>query len=57
MDEKDKSFTIELFMHLTFDFIMEILKLGKWCKVVESESFKNEVKKVINEMYLMYNKL
>lgn len=57
VDEKDKSFTIELFMHPTFDFIMEILRFGRWVEVLEPKTFRNEVKQIINEMYLEYNKL
>ena len=57
MEEKNKTFIIELFMLPTFDFIMEILRFGKWCEVLEPESFRTEVKQVINEMHLKYNKI
>ena len=55
VDEKDKCFTIELFMHPTFDFIMEILRFGKWCEVIEPKNFRDEVKQIINEMNLKYS--
>ncbi|MEY4834708.1 MAG: hypothetical protein RI980_823 [Bacteroidota bacterium] len=55
VEEKDKCFTIELFMHPTFDFIMEILKLGNWIEVIQPNNIKQEVRKIVIEQYKKYN--
>lgn len=57
VEENNSYFKVELFIHPTYDFIMEILRFGSWCEVLEPETFRNEVKQIINEMYLKYNKL
>lgn len=56
-EEDETHFKVKLKLHPTYDFIMEILRFGKWCEVVEPESFRNEVKQVISEMYLKYSKI
>lgn len=43
MDEKDKCFTIELFMYSISDFIIEILRFSKWCEVIDPKNFKGEM--------------
>jgi predicted DNA-binding transcriptional regulator YafY len=43
-------------MHPTFDFIMEILRFGKWVEVLEPDNFKQEVNEIINKQYKKYNK-
>ncbi len=56
-DEDETHFKVKVKLHPTYDFIMEILRFGKWCEVVEPENFRNEVKQVISEMYLKYSKI
>jgi predicted DNA-binding transcriptional regulator YafY len=55
IEERKETFLVKLFLHPTNDFKMEILRFGKWCKVLEPESFRDEVKQIINEMNLKYN--
>jgi predicted DNA-binding transcriptional regulator YafY len=55
IEEKSSHFTIELFLHPTFDFIMEILRFGSWCEVLEPDSLKFDVKKIIIELNNNYN--
>ena len=56
MEEKNKTFIIELFMLPTFDFIMEILRFGSWCEVLEPNEYRNQIKEVVNQMNRKYNK-
>lgn len=39
----------------TFDFIMEILRFGKWVEVLEPENFRQEISNIINEQFKKYN--
>ncbi len=54
VEEKENYFIIELFLHLNFDFRMEILKLGNLCEVLEPKQLRAEIKEVINRMYKVY---
>ncbi len=54
MEEKENTFTIELFMHPTFDFIMEILRFCKWCEVLEPVYFRNEIIEEIKKLNKNY---
>jgi predicted DNA-binding transcriptional regulator YafY len=54
VEEKENYFIIELFLHLNFDFRMEILKLGSLCEVLEPKQLRAEIKEVINRMYKVY---
>lgn len=54
VEEKENYFIIELFLHLNFDFRMEILKLGSLCEVIEPKQLRAEIKEVINRMYKVY---
>ena len=56
-EEDETHFKVKVKLHPTYDFIMEILRFGKWCELVEPENFRNEVKQVISEMYLKYSKI
>ncbi len=42
-------------MHPTFDFIMEILKLGNWIEVIQPNNIRQEVRKIVIEQYKKYN--
>ncbi len=57
IEERKETFLVKLFLHPTNDFKMEILRFGKWCEVLEPESFRDEVKQIINEMNLKYSKI
>lgn len=54
VEEKENYFKIELFLHLSFDFKMEILKLGSLCEVIEPIHFRNEMIEEINKLKLNY---
>ena len=56
VEENNKSFIIELFMLPTFDFIMEILRFGSWCEVLEPNEYRNQIKEVVNQMNRNYKK-
>lgn len=52
--EKENYFIIELFLHLNFDFRMEILKLGSLCEVIEPTHFRNEMIEEKNKLKNIY---
>lgn len=54
--ENDTHFTLELFVHLNFDFRMELLKLGSLCEVVAPQHFRDELKDEIRKMSKLYEK-
>lgn len=54
VEEKENYFIIELFLHLNFDFRMEILKLGSLCEVIEPAHFRKEMIEEINELKKNY---
>ncbi len=54
VEEKENYFIIELFLHLNFDFRMEILKLGSLCEVIEPIHFRNEMIEEINKLKNIY---
>ena len=47
-------YRIALMLHPTYDFIMEILSLGREVKVLEPESLKEEIITVLNDTLLKY---
>lgn len=53
-DSKD-FLTIELFMHPSYDFGMELLKYGEDVKVIEPLKLREEMKRRIIQMMRMYN--
>jgi predicted DNA-binding transcriptional regulator YafY len=53
--ENKTHFILELFIHSTHDFVMEILKLGSWCEVLEPINLREQVKEVIGNINLKYN--
>lgn len=54
LEENENYFIIELFLHLNFDFRMEILKLGSLCEVIEPIHFRNEMIEEINKLKNIY---
>lgn len=54
VSEKDNFCTIELQIHPTYDFIMEILSMGKDVKVLEPKVLVDKIKKIITESLEMY---
>lgn len=49
ISENESSCTIQLFIHPTYDFIMEILSMGSEVKVIEPLDFKEKIKKILIE--------
>ena len=54
--ENDKEFRVELFLSPTYDFIMEILSMGKEVKVVEPNVLKEKIKIILKETLKNYKK-
>ena len=54
VEEKNKSFIIELFIHPTFDFRMELLKYGDQCEVLEPKKLRDEMKAIVVNLSKMY---
>lgn len=54
LEEKENYFILELFLHLNFDFRMEILKLGSLCEVIEPIHFRNEMIEEISKLKNIY---
>jgi predicted DNA-binding transcriptional regulator YafY len=50
----EKEYRIALMLHPTYDFIMEILSLGREVKVLEPESLKEEIITVLKDTLLKY---
>ena len=38
----------------TYDFKMELLRLGSWCKIIEPIWYRNEMKEIITKMNKKY---
>ena len=49
-----KTFIIELFIHPTFDFRMELLKYGDQCEVLEPKKLRDEMKAIVVNLSKMY---
>jgi len=56
IEEKSSHFTIELFIHPTFDFIMEILRFGSWCEVLEPKEYRNQIEEIVLKVSEKYFK-
>ena len=54
VNEIEATFTVELFMHPTNDFVMEIMRHGSICEVLEPQSLRENVREQVNEMYEKY---
>lgn len=54
ISENEEECIIELFMSPTYDFVMELLSLGKEVKVLEPESLKNKIIKMLEEALKRY---
>jgi predicted DNA-binding transcriptional regulator YafY len=54
-NENKTHFILEVFINQNHDFIMEILKFGSWCEVIEPEELKQRVKSEIEKMINKYN--
>lgn len=52
--ENQDTFTIELFMHPTNNFIMEIMRHGAICEVKEPQELREKIQEQVNEMYERY---
>ena len=52
--ENESCCIIELFIHPTYDFIMEILSMGSEVKVIESIDFKEKIKYILKESLKNY---
>lgn len=50
----EQSFLLELFVHPTHELVLEILKHGSNCKVIEPESLKEQVMDNVAQLYEMY---
>ncbi len=50
----DKEYRIELMIHPTYDFIMEILSLGREVTVIQPESLKEEIVNIIGDALKKY---
>lgn len=51
----DYIFRIELFIHPTNDFILEIMKYGPICEVIQPEFLREQVKQKVLKLYSIYN--
>lgn len=51
----EREYRIELYVHSSHDFVMELLSLGNQIKVLEPESLKNTIKKRLQEALANYN--
>lgn len=54
INENKNTFLIELYLHPTHDFKMEILRFGNWCEVIEPNWYRNEVKETVELMSKKY---
>lgn len=51
----DYTFTVELFIHPTNDFVMEVMRHGSNCEIVSPMSLRDLVKNNVKEMYELYH--
>ncbi|PJR03146.1 helix-turn-helix transcriptional regulator [Avrilella dinanensis] len=54
VNETEDTFIVELFMHPTNDFVMEIMRHGTICEVLEPQSLRENVREQVNELYEKY---
>lgn len=54
VEENEDTIVFEIYLHLTHDFIMELLKYGSDVKVLSPISLQNEIKNRISEMSNLY---
>ena len=54
ISEDENCCKIQLFIHPTYDFIMEILSMGKEVTVLQPENLKEEIKQILKEMLKIY---
>lgn len=45
---------IELFVHPTNELLMEIMKYGVICEVIQPQTLRNQVKEKVSEFYSIY---
>lgn len=55
ISENENECIIELFMSPTYDFIMELLSIGKEVKVLEPKSLQDEIKRKLSDALNQYN--
>lgn len=53
-EENDTHFKLQLFIHPSHDFMMEILRFGSWCEVLEPIAFRTQIKNVVQKLSLKY---
>src|SRR5690606_17692888 len=53
-NETEDTFIVELFMHPTHDFVMEIMRHGSICEVLEPQTLRESVREQVIEMYEKY---
>ena len=56
IEENKNTFLIELYLHPTHDFKMEILRFGNWCEVIEPIWYRNEIMETVELMSKKYKK-
>lgn len=54
ISDTEHSLVVELFIHTTNDFVMELLKYGKEVTVLEPQELRNSIKNRIEEMIKIY---
>lgn len=54
--EEADTFTINLFVHPTYELKMEILKFGDYCEVLEPDFYREDLKNTVNKLYKKYKK-
>ncbi len=52
--ENNETFTVELFMHPTNDFVMEILRYGAICEVIEPPFLRDRIKDEVKHLQEKY---
>ena len=55
IDETTSYFSVELFVHPTFDFILELLKYGELVEVLEPKELRATIKERIENAAKLYN--
>lgn len=53
-EENEDTFTLELFMHPTNDFVMEIMRYGAICEVKQPIALRERIQKEVCEMFKKY---
>lgn len=54
VDLNDDFIQVELFVHPTKELVMEIMKYGAICEVIQPQTLREQVKEKVNEFYSIY---